>query len=467
VGSALPPSRHLSRELGCSRWVVTESYAQLTAEGYLTARTGSATRVRWSGTTPDDPGPSTAPPPAPTPRPLDLAPGRPDTRAFPRTRWLAALRAELATASADELGFPDPQGHPRLRAVLAEYLVRSRGARLAPDDLRITTGVTDGVARLCRALAVSATTTSPSSSASSTAAPAIAVEDPGWPQLRAVVEAAGLRTVPIPVDEHGLRVDALRAAAASAAVAAAVDTSAASASSPIRAVILAPAHQFPTGSVLAPARRAQLLRWAEESDALILEDDYDSEFRYDRRPIGTLHGMAPERVALFGSVSKTLAPALGLGWYAAPERWRHADRAANPDAVRPPLLDQLALARFLSDGSYDRHLRTTRLSYRTRRDRLLTALQQTLPPGCTVSGAAAGLHLVLDLPPGTRTATVTAAAARLGIDITDLDRYRHPPDPTRPALVLGYGNLPDRSIPPAVTALGAALTSLPAATPHR
>jgi len=426
AGSALPPSRRLAADLDCSRWVVTEAYAQLVAEGYLEARPGSATRVRRLG------GEAAGPPrmssrPLPPPR-FDLAPGLPDLRAFPRRRWADAVRAEATTVPFTDLGLPGPGGHPRLRAILAEYLGRARGAVADPENVTVCGGVSDGVTRLCGALAAAGLRR-------------VAVEDPGWTRLREAVAAAGVHVVPVPVDGQGLRVADLVAA-------------------DVRAVIATPAHQFPTGVVLAPERRAELLGWARRADGLILEDDYDAEFRYDRRPVGTVQGMDPARVVLLGSLSKTLAPALGLGWMVTPPAWTARLRAA-PAVTQPPTLDQLAFATFLERGSYDRHLRASRQRYRARRDALLRQLAGQVP-GCRLSGVAAGLHLLLDLPAGVHAAAVVAAAARRGLRLVDLERYHAAGGQGGDALVLGYGNLADAAVAEAVAELAAAVrTALP------
>ena len=419
TGSALPPSRLLADELGCSRWVVTQAYGQLAAEGYLSGRVGSATRVRWTGATT---GPAPAAPAASGRDRLDLAPGVPDLRAFPRRAWGDALRRAVVDATAADLGMPPPAGHPVLRAVLAEYLTRARGAATGPEQVVVTTGATDALHRLCRALAADGTT-------------AIAVEDPGLPQLREAAGAAGLAVRPVPVDADGLRVDELRGL-------------------PVGAVLVSPAHQFPTGTVLDPGRRAALTRWARESGGLIVEDDYDAEFRYDHRPVGTLQGTDPERVVLLGSVSKTLSPALRTGWLVLPPRWRARFAALSLTGVTPPVPDQLALAGLITTGGYDRHLRRARLTYRHRRESLLAALATHLPR-CPLTGAAAGLHLVLHLPAGTDAAAVVSRAAATGLRLTALDRYTT--TPAAPALVLGYGNLPDPAVEEAVTLLAAAI----------
>jgi GntR family transcriptional regulator/MocR family aminotransferase len=428
-GSALPPSRKLATDLGCSRWVVTEAYAQLVAEGYLHARTGSATRVRWSEEPPADR--RTASPPATAAPRFDLVTGLPDLRAFPRRRWADASRAEIASAPFTDLAYPSRAGHARLRQVLAEYLTRCRGALAGPEEVTVSRGVTDGVGQSCRALAAAGVE-------------AVAVEDPGWPRLATAARQAGLGTVPVRVDAEGLRVDDLAA------------------HDRVRAVIVAPAHQFPTGAVLSPRRRAALIEWARRVGGVVLEDDYDAEFRYDRRPVGTVQGMDPARVFLFGSVSKTLAPALGIGWIVAPSSWTEALRAEGPATPGPPVLDQLALARFISSGAHDRHLRACRQRYRARRDALLGALAAALP-GCRVSGAAAGLHMVLHLGANVDAAAVVEASTARGVRVAELAAFGLGDGGASDCLVVGYGNLPDPAVVEAVSELAAAVRDAAAA----
>jgi GntR family transcriptional regulator / MocR family aminotransferase len=421
AGSALPPSRQLAADLGCSRWVVTEAYAQLTAEGYLDARVGSGTRVRPLGRAAAG-QPAPAAPPARAPR-IDLAPGLPDLRAFPLGRWVSALRSVAATLPYHELGYPDPAGHPRLRQVLAGYLARVRGALVDPADVTVCRGVTDGTTRVCLALRAAGVG-------------AVAVEDPGWHRLREAAAGAGLRVVPTRVDGHGLRVGDLDDDPA------------------VRAVIVSPTHQFPTGVVLTAERRAALLDWARRVDGLILEDDYDAEFRYDRRPVGTMQGTDRSRVVLLGSLSKTLSPALGIGWVVAPPAWVEALRATTGQLAGPPTLDQLALAAFLQAGAYDRHLRAARARYRRRRDRLVQALGERLPDA-RLLGVAAGLHLLVHLDPRVDCAAVVRRSATGGMRVANLDTYRCRDDAIDPGLVLGYGNLADGQLDEAVALLAA------------
>jgi GntR family transcriptional regulator/MocR family aminotransferase len=415
TGSALPPSRVLAGELGCSRWAVTEAYGQLVAEGYLHARVGSATRVQWTPDR-DRPQPAAQHRATSTQR-YDLAPGLPDLAAFPRARWVDAFRSVAGTIPTAEFGYPDPAGYPALREALAEYLPRVRGAVLSAADVTVSTGVTDGATRLCRHLLANGIDT-------------IAVEDPGWSRLRAAVRETGIRVKPIPVDADGIRVDRL---------------------GDVRAVIVAAAHQFPLGVVLAPHRRIELVEWATRVDGLVLEDDYDAEFRYDRRPVAVVQGMAPGRVALLGSLSKTLSPGLRIGWLVLPGRWR--DRLGDIDrGAAASTLDQAAFARFLEQGSYDRQLRRLRQRYRARRDVLVAAINRHLP-GWEIGGAAAGLHLVLTVP-GDDT-RLAETAARKGIRLSTLDTYQTSRG-GRSGLVLGYGNIADREIAPAVRVVATA-----------
>jgi GntR family transcriptional regulator / MocR family aminotransferase len=425
AGSALPPSRALAEDLGCSRWVVTEAYAQLAAEGYLDARVGAGTRVRPLG-----PAAAGRPPPDATPvwvPRIDLAPGLPDLRAFPLGRWVSALRSVAATLPYAELGYPDAAGHPRLRQVLAEYLTRVRGALVDPADVTVCRGVADGTARVCRALRAAGIG-------------AVAVEDPGWHRLREAAATAGLRVVPTRVDGQGLRVADLDDDPA------------------VRAVIVSPTHQFPTGVVLSAQRRGALLEWARRVDGLILEDDYDAEFRYDRRPVGTMQGTDRSRVVLLGSLSKTLSPALGIGWVVTPPAWTQPLRATTAHPGWPSTLDQLAFAAFLQAGGYDRHLRAARKRYRRRRDRLVRALAERLPDA-RLLGVAAGLHLLVHLDGAVDCAAVVSRAAAGGMRVANLDTYRCRQDAIGPGLVLGYGNLADAQLDEAVALLAATVAA--------
>lgn len=430
AGAALPPSRLLAASLDVSRWMVTEVYGRLTAEGILDARTGSGTRVATRiGVAATRPEP---PPVAPQRRPrFDLAPGVPDLRHAPRALWLRALSEALADTPDAEL-FRLDGDVPSARGALAAYLSRARFARADADAVVVTHGAADGMRRLARALR-------------GLGHRALLVEDPSWQRMRQVAAAEGLGSVPVRVDEHGVDVDAL--------VTASVRTGA-------RAALVTPAHQFPVGVPLSAERREGLIAWARACDGVVIEDDYDAEFRYDRRPIGALQAMAPDRVVLAGSLSKTATPALGIGWLVLPPWLR--DDVRDAGAATPSTIDQLALTRFLAAGSLDRHLRGARARYRRRREALLAALAHRLPE-CRVSGIAAGLHLVLDLPPGVRAADVVRAGASYDVALTDIRRYRVSPDvPAPERLVLGYGDLADPLVDEAVSLLAAAVRDLAA-----
>jgi GntR family transcriptional regulator/MocR family aminotransferase len=422
-GTRLPPTRTLCVELGVSRGVVVDAYAQLAAEGYLHTRRGGGTTV---ATTVALDGPLQA---GATPTPLvrhDMSPFRPALSRFPRTAWSSALARVLRTAPDERLAYPDPAGTPELRATLAAYLGRVRGVRADREQIVVTNGLRHGIGLLWQALAANG-------------ARRIATEAPGWRGISETARAAGLEVVALPVDREGLIVERLE-------------------HEDVDAVAVAPAHQYPTGAVLSPRRRAALIAWAQRRDALIAEDDYDAEYRYDRQPIGSLQGLAPERVVYGGSASKTLAPAIRLGWLALP---RHlvqpvADRQRVSGGTPAPL-EQLALADLIERGELDRHLRRQRRRYHRQRDKLLTALAAKLPE-VSVHGAAAGLYVVLHLPDGLSEQAVRSAARARGIALEGLGT-------SAPAIVVGYANLTDAAIEPAVAALAASIKQVEAKRP--
>jgi GntR family transcriptional regulator / MocR family aminotransferase len=419
-GIALPSSRSLARELGVSRGVVVDAYAQLGAEGYLVARQGAPTRVS------DASSPAAGSPvarPAERPPRFDFRPGGPDVSLFPRAAWLASLRRALRDAPDARLDYGDPRGAPELRVALSRYLGRARGVACDPERVVVTSGMAQGMALVARALVAQG-------------ARRIGVEDPSSAPGRDQLAANGLQIVAVPVDRHGLRVDVLERLAPDAAFA-------------------APAHQFPLGVVLAPERRAALIDWAARTGAVVLEDDYDAEYRYDRAPVGAVQGLAPELVAYAGSVSKTLAPGLRLGWLVAPERLAAGVVAAKAsDDLGTPVVEQLALADFLERGELDRHLRRTRAIYRARRDELVAALARRLPD-CAPAGVAAGLHLVVHLRADADEPAVLRRARSRGVGLYGLSEHRIEPGP--PALLLGYGRITLPAIDAAVAELAAAV----------
>ena len=409
-GSSLPPSRVLASDLGVSRGVVVEAYQQLSSEGYLASYAGGYTQVA-AGPAPAVAGLRLA---RETPPRIDLSYGRADVSSFPRAAWLRAIRGALASAPNDLFGYLAGSGVPQLRTAISGYLNRVRGTVAQPEQVVICTGYAQGIALLIGVLAAAGATR-------------LALEDPssGDDALPAA-RALGLEVIGIPVDRDGIRVDLLAASGADA-------------------VVLTPSHQWPAGSVLSAERRAAVLRWAAESGAVVIEDDYDAEYRYDRTPVGALQGMAPDRVVYAGSASKTLAPGLRLGWFVLPGHLAEPMAAAKIAADRgSPSLEQLALADLITRGEFDRHLRRMRPTYRRRRDAVLTALARRLPDLEPV-GVSAGLHLVTWLPPHLDEATVVDAAARAGVGIDGVTPYRishHGPG----GLIFGYAAVNEQAI---------------------
>lgn len=425
AGTRLPSSRSLAAQLGVSRRLVVEVYEQLGAEGYLAAARGSGTRVASGerrGIVAPEP-----PPPEPMLYPttgISLFAGAPDLSLFPRRAWGRALRRALAELPDARLGYGEFAGATELRVAVAEHLARARAAASDPARVVVTAGFQQGLRLFCQLVR-------------NRGGRRIAVEDPGYPVNGWTIESERLEVVPIAVDEDGVDVEALAAADPDAAV-------------------VTPAHSLPTGSVLAPERRRALVAWARERGALVLEDDYDAELRYDRRgPAGALQGLAPEVVVLAGTVSKTLAPALRLGWLLLPGELvagAVVGRAAADSGG--PRIEERALAELIASGGFDRHLRAARQRYRAKRALLLEELARELP-AARVRGVAAGLHALLELPGGCEEAAVVRRSAADGVHVQGLADF------TRghgrgPALVLGYGLPSERELREAVAVIAAA-----------
>lgn len=432
-GDRLPATRVLADQLGCSRGVVVDAYRRLTDEGLLSGRRGGGTTVRsaWVPASAPETGPAGTERPAGVMPPdltgrhtsgadlIDLAPGLPDLSAFPRAAWARAERAALTGLTSRDLGYGDPRGLPALREALAGWLARTRGLRAHPDEILVVNGVSQGLTLLARAL-------------TTRGADRIGFEDPGSYGAREHLRRWGLEPVPVPVDQDGLDVAALTASA-------------------VDAVLVTPAHQFPTGVVLAPDRRRELVAWARAAPPsgpdglpgrLVVEDDYDAEHRYDRPPVPALRALAPDHVVHLGSVSKSLAPAIRIGWLLAPAALRtELVEARYWTDLAGAALPQLALVHFITSGGFERHLRQVRRRHRARRDALLAALATHLPGG-TAHGVAAGLHLLVTLP-GVDDAEVARRAAEAGVLVQPLSAHRVGDGP--PGLVIGYAaNTPDR-----------------------
>lgn len=402
----LPPARSLAADLGISRNTVAAVYTQLTAEGLLEARVGAGTWVSDqvpTGTT------SRSRRPSASPRRIDLRGGIPDATGFPRREWVAAVRAATLNAPAAELGYPDPAGMTRLRTALAGYLARTRGVTAQPDGVVVGQGFGEVLVLVCRALRARG-------------ANQVAVEEYGHGLHRRLIASTGLDPVPIPVDDDGAEVTVLDCMKADA-------------------VLLTPAHQFPVGVPLSAERRRWLAAWAKRTGALVLEDDYDGEFRFDRRSIGALQALAPDRVVYMGTASKAVAPAVGLAW-AVPPSWILPDVLEQRGLAggQPAPLQQLALAAFLEVHEYDRSVRRLRAQYRARRTQLEEVVADQLP-GCEVTGLNAGLHCLLRLKPRTDEGRIEREASQRGLLLEGLASLRAPgaAGSAGPAVVVGYG----------------------------
>jgi GntR family transcriptional regulator / MocR family aminotransferase len=424
----IPSTRDLAGQLGVSRRVVVDAYAQLAAEGYLSLRQGArprvseATALASAASLPAMRPAGTAA--APRAR-FDFRPSVPDVSTFPRAAWLRSLRTALANITDADLGYGDPCGVDALRAALADYLGRVRGVVTDPKHIIITSGYTQGLGLVCHALAT-------------TGAKRIALEDPSNPDDGLVAARAGLEPVPIGVDGAGTRVEELQQADADA-------------------VVLTPAHQHPTGVVLTGDRRTALLAWLRDRAAIAIEDDYDAEYRYDRAAVGALQGLDPDRVVYAGSVSKTLAPALRLGWLVVPptlvQAVSHEKLLADRGTAR---IEQHALADFLTRGELDRHLRRMRTRYRARRDALVQALAEALPE-TSVRGVAAGLHVTVQLPDSDNEQAIREEARARRVELETMSDYRPDAGDRPPALLLGYAQMPEPAIRAGVHELTAAV----------
>ncbi len=436
AGDRLPSTRALAASLGVSRTVVTDAYAQLYAEGWIEGRHGSGTFVAAGAASggalghaatrdgADGRGVTAARDGAAAvvagasalprhvrrvraePPMIDLQPGVPWAGAIDKTAWRRAWRrAGAARVSASPPPVADPAGLPELRRVLAGYLRRSRGVSSSPEGIIVTRGVANGLDLIAAALL--------------RPGDAAGIEEPGWPAAQAILAARGARIVPCPVDDHGLVVDALPPG--------------------LRLIHATPAHQTPLGGRLPVPRRQALLAWARRTSALIVEDDYDSEFRYDVAPLPALHSLDPDVVAYLGTTAKTLTPELSVGWLVAPrEVFTLVTEMRLSLADRTPAAMQHATASLIEGGYLERHVRRMRHEYARRRS-AVTGILATLPPPARLLGDTAGMHVVLELPGAVADAAAAAARER-GVAVATLDRY-FSAEAARSVhgLVLGYG----------------------------
>jgi GntR family transcriptional regulator/MocR family aminotransferase len=422
-GTRLPSSRGLAADLGIGRNTVAEAYGQLAAEGWLNALQGSGTRVARRTVEPL-PRATSREQPATHLR-YDLRAGTPDLAGFPRAAWLAANRRAVRSASYRSLDYADPRGLAELRTALANYLARARGVHVTPARLLVCSGFTQAFGLLCDVLRARGAST-------------IALEQYLQPGILEIAAARGLRITTLPVDEHGAAVDQLGT---------------------VGAVLLTAAHQFPLGAPLAARRRAEVVEWARGTGAVVIEDDYDGEFRYDRHPLGALQALAPEHVVYAGTASKTLAPGVRLAWLAMPEHIVDELVQAKFLADRnSSAFDQLTLGELVQSGGYDRHVRRARLAYRRRRDRLTSTLRREAPH-VRLTGIAAGLHALLELPAGADEQAIVRGAAVRGLALEGLGAYAASKTAAthEPALVVGYARPPEHAFTGAIARLVATL----------
>jgi GntR family transcriptional regulator/MocR family aminotransferase len=421
LGMPLPSTRVLARDLGVSRGVIVEAYEQLIAEGYLAARAGSKTFVAAGASIIPD---RRDEPSLPQPK-FDFRPGLPDLSNFPREAWGRAMRRAIRDIRPAQLSYNEPQGARTLRESLCDYLGRVRGVLTRPGQIVICNGFAQSLAIISQALR-------------KRGALRIAIEDPSHRDLRRIVSDAGLVPVGVPVDERGVRVDILERLK-------------------VQALLITPAHQFPTGSVLVPERRQWLADWSIRRSAFIIEDDYDAEYRYDREPVGAMQGLAPERVIYTGSLSKILAPALRIGWMIVPaEIYATVEDCKRYADLGSPILEQLTFTEFLREGELDRHLRRMRSIYSLRRDALIDAIARHLPEW-RPTGAAAGLHLVAELPPSLDDQEIVRLSATRSIRVYPMRDYCFKAS-LEPALVFGYGSLAEGQIGRGISQLAAAVS---------
>ncbi|WP_187279452.1 PLP-dependent aminotransferase family protein [Quadrisphaera setariae] len=436
-GAQVPATRRLAEQLGVSRATVTAAYEQLVGEGFLEARHGSGTRVsQHVGALPAPRAADLGPRRRAAQRPgaVDLRPGRPDTSRLADAAWRSAWReAALADVPDDE---PPPAGLPALREQVAAHLRAARGVDADPADVVVTAGTGDGLALVVHALRGRRAPRSPQRRRDLR----VVVEDPGYPSSARCLLRLDAELLPVDVDDDGLRVDRLPPRGPE----------------PFDAVLLTPSHQYPWGGVLPLERRVALLARAREAGAVVVEDDYDGEFRYGAAPLPALASLAPDLVVHLGTFSKVLSPWLRAGYLLAPPALREALAEVREDLGAPVSgVLQRALAGHLAGGGLRRHVARVRRDHAHRRDLLRQMLAEH--PHLRARGAAAGLHVVVELPAGTDSAAVVAAVEAQGHLLADLAAYAVARTDLPPAVVLGYGAATVAELRGAVTALARAV----------
>lgn len=416
AGDALPSTRELARELVISRNTVSEAYEMLSAEGYITSRQGSPARISEGLfiEASQSAEQAEAVPLHTYPILADFRTGKPDLRQFPRFQWLMFMRKAAENLSLSDFGYTGPEGLPALRAEIASWLFRSRGLIVPAGDIFITAGATHALHLIADLLCQDGR--------------GIIMEDPCHMGMLRVLQSKGYPIWPVPADEQGLRTDLLEINGAGA-------------------VYVTPSHQFPLGGILPAGRRASLIRYARENDVYIIEDDYDSEYRYAGEPVAPLCAMDPERVIYVGTFSKILFPALRIGYVILPQplqaRWRYL--RTHTDVQNPPF-EQAALAEYLHTRKLDRHVQKMRRLYGERRHRLLAALNEAFGTNLRPWGDAAGLHVAIEFPGKFFDDNFIEKSRKAGIRITPVEYHSICKGRHRDKLLLSYGHLEPEEI---------------------
>ncbi len=435
-GERLPPTRELAGSLSVSRNTVAVAYERLTAEGFLVGKVGAGTFVCANPPArperPDQPDGEIeirpvwrsllADPPPPRPVLFDFQVGVPDAHRFPMAAWRRLVARELRDVGVRATAYVDPAGHEGLRAAIARHIGLSRSVRAGTEDVVVTHGAQQALDLVGRVLIEPGAT--------------VAVEEPGYPPVRALFTSLGAKVVGVPVDAEGLVVAAIPRAAS--------------------LVYVTPSHQFPLGTAMSLDRRTALLAWAHRRGAVLIEDDYDSEFRFSDRPLEPLHSLdRGRRVVYVGSFAKTMLPMLRLGFLVVPPSLRPAVRAAKRLTDRQgDVTTQAAMAAFLTEGLFARHLRRATRDYAARHERITAVLRRDFADRLTVVPSIAGLHLAARLRDPVDVGALVRRAAEAGVVVEDLASY-YGEGPGEPGLALGYGGIELEKIEPGLRRLAA------------
>ncbi|NEN82648.1 PLP-dependent aminotransferase family protein [Paenibacillus elgii] len=434
-GEKLPSTRELSGELKVSRNVVLEAYDQLLAEGFLISRRGAGTFVAEGACLEQRRRVTEAMAPSVYDNLLkdeglvNFRSGIPALDRFPRRIWAQLSSAVWNEASSAVLGYDTPEGRPELRHVLAQYLLKSRGVYCHPDQLVITSGATQALSLVSKLLL------SPGDE--------VIMEDPITCDIQAMFQAQGATIRFVPVDEHGMQTALLPQA-----------------SSPQFAFVT-PSHQYPLGGALPIQRRIQLIQYARTHDCYLVEDDYDSEFRYEGPPVSSLQGLEPDRVLYIGSFSKILSPALRMGYLILPMPLVESCRRLKWYAdLHKPSMDQLILARFMEGGYLERHIAKMKKLYKSRRDCLIDCLRSAFPGRVNIIGDSTGLHLVAEFPGRRFDEEAVRRIKRMGVKVYLVEEHANDKEAQRSRLILGYGHLPKEDIQEGIARLSRALLGM-------